>query len=81
MAVLEQLKSTTDERFLAIYEALAEQGFGPLDADVAKALKFRPHAIRKLAMAQRAKSARRLLEGPSNAELCYELFGTYLVKT
>ena len=81
MAVLEQLKNTSDERFLTIYEALSEQGFGPLDAQVAKALKFRPQAIRKLPFDKRARTARRLLEGPSNAELCYELFGTYLVRT
>lgn len=80
MSVLNQLKKTSDERFLSIYESLAEHGFGPLDADVAKALKFRPQSIRKLPMAKRAQSARRLIEGPSNAELCYELFGTYLVR-
>ncbi len=81
MAVLEELKRTTEERFLAIYEALAKQGFGPLDAEVAKSLKFRPHAIRKLPMDKRARQARRLLEVRKNGELAYELFGTYLVQT
>ena len=81
MAVLEQLRKTSDERFFAIYEALTERGFGPLDGEVAKVLKFRPQAIKKLPLEKRAKSARNLIEGKSNAELCYELFGTYLVKT
>ena len=81
MAVLEQLSKLTDEHFLAIYEALSENGFGPLDGEVAKALRFRPQAIRKLPMTKRAAKARRLIEGPKNADLAYELFGTYLVKT
>ncbi len=81
MTVLEQLKKTSDERFLAIYDSLTEQGFGPLDSEVAKALKFRPHMIKKLPMEKRARTARKLIEGKSNAELCYELFGTYLVRT
>jgi len=81
MAILEQLENTSDARFLSIYEALSEQGFGPLDHEVAKALKFRPQMIRKLPMEKRAQQARRLIAGPANAELCYELFGTYLVKT
>ena len=50
MAVLEQLQRLSDERFLSIYESLSERGFGPLDGEVAKALKFRPQAIRKLPM-------------------------------
>jgi len=81
MAVLDQLKALSDERFLALYESLAERGFGPLDGEVAKALKFRPQAIRKLPMEKRAAQARRLMERRSNTELCYELFGSYLVKT
>ena len=81
MAVLEQLKALSDERFLAIYEALAERGFGPMDGEVAKALRFRPHAIKKLPMEKRARHGRRLLEGGANAELCYELLGNYLIKT
>ncbi len=81
MAILEQLKNTSDERFLAIYEALSEQGYGPLDHEVAKALKFRPQMIRKLPMEKRARQARKIIEGPSNRDLCYELFGTYLVRT
>lgn len=81
MAVLEELQRLSDERFLALYTALSERGFGPLDGEVAKVLKFRPQAIRKLPMEKRAKRARALLAGTTNAELCYELFGTYLVKT
>lgn len=81
MAVLEELQRMSDERFLALYSALAERGYGPLDGEVAKALKFRPQAITKLPIEVRARRARALLAGRSNAELCYELFGTYLVKT
>ncbi len=81
MAVLEQLQRLSDERFLSIYESLSERGFGPLDSEVAKALKFRPQAIRKLPMKKRAKHARRLIEGNSDADLCYELIGSYLVRT
>jgi hypothetical protein len=80
MQVIEQLKRMDQGRFLAIYEALEQQGFGPLDNEVAKELKFRPQAIRKLPMPKRAARAKRLLEAASNAELCYELFGTYLIK-
>ena len=80
MQVVEQLKSLSEERFLAIYESLENQGYGPLDAEVAKMMKFRPHAIKKLPMAQRAKRARTVVERSSNAELAYELFGTYLLK-
>jgi hypothetical protein len=80
MQVIEQLRLMSDERFLSIYTSLEQQGFGPLDHEVAKALKFRPHAIRKLAMEKRARSARRILENGSQAELCYELFGSYLLK-
>lgn len=80
MALMEQLAGFTDERFLSIYESLSESGFGPLDAQVAKALKFRPQAIRKVPMAKRARQARRILQGPGQNELCYELLGTYLVK-
>ena len=81
MAVLEQLKRLSDERFQSIYESLSDRGFGPLDGEVAKALKFRPQAIRKLPMEKRAKRARMIIEGKSNVELCYELFGSYLVRT
>ncbi len=80
MAVLEQFEVLSDERFLAIYESLADRGFGPLDDEVAKALKFRPQAIRKLPMEKRARHGRRIIAGGANAELCYELFGTYLVR-
>ncbi len=81
MHVINYLKTLTPERFLDIYEALANDGFGPLDGEVAKALKFRPKAIRKLPMAQRARRARGILELKANAELAYELFGSYLMKT
>ena len=80
MSLLQQLASFSDERFLAIYEALSENGFGPLDSQVAKALKFRPQSIKKIPMEKRARQARRLVQGRSNAELCYELLGSYLVK-
>jgi hypothetical protein len=81
MQVVEQLKHTSPERFLAIYESLAQNGFGPLDGEVAKALRFRPQAIRKLPMEQRARRARALLERGGNAQMTYELFGGYLMKT
>jgi hypothetical protein len=80
MQVIEQLKTMDDERFGSIYESLEQQGFGPLDSEVAKVMKFRPQAIRKLPMAQRAKRAKRILELSSNAEMCYEIFGSYLIK-
>ena len=44
-------------------------------------MKFRPQAIRKLPMAQRARRAQSILLSDSNAELTYELFGSYLMKT
>ena len=59
MQVVEQLKQTSPDRFLEIYSALENNGFGPLDGEVAKAMKFRPQAIRKLPMAQRARRAQR----------------------
>jgi hypothetical protein len=80
MPVLEQFQSLSEERFLALYEALGERGFGPLDAEVAKLLKFRPQAIRKIPFAKRAQLARQWIHQKHNAELCYELFGTYLVR-
>jgi hypothetical protein len=57
-----------------------KDGFGPLDGEVAKSLRFRPQAIRKLPIEQRAKRARTLIESQRNAELAYELFGAYLMK-
>ena len=42
-------------------------------------LKFRLHAIRKLPLEQRARRARALIEHRANAELAYELFGSYLM--
>ena len=80
MKVIEELKAMGDERFLALYEDLSQQGFGPLDAEVAKVLRFRPQAIRKLPLPQRARKARQLLVSRSNAELCYELFGSWLIR-
>lgn len=80
MQVIEQLKSMDDERFIKIYSALEQQGFGPLDQEVAKALKFRPHAIRRVPFERRAKKAKQLLLSSANAEMCYEIFGSYLIK-
>jgi len=81
MNVLEHMKGMSPDRFLAIYKSLEHQGFGPLDADVAKSLRFRPMAIRKLPMEQRAKRARMLVESTKNANLAYELVGGYLLKS
>lgn len=80
MQVIEHLKKMDDERFLKIYASLEQQGFGPLDSEVAKAMKFRPQAIRKLPFDRRAKKAKQILEHASNAEMCYEIFGSYLLK-
>ena len=80
MQVLEQIQRMSPERFLAIYQSLEQQGFGPLDGEVAKLLKFRPQAIRKLPMDQRARTARRLLESSHNAQMAYEILGAYLIK-
>ena len=79
MPVLEELERMGEERFLAIYDALARDGFGPLDGELAKRLNFRPMAIRKLPMATRARRARAHILGGKNAEMAYELFGSYLV--
>ena len=81
MSVVEELKSMSEERFLAIYRSLEDRGFGPLDVKVAESLRFRPQAVKKLAMEKRARRARQILlrEG-SRIELTYELFGTYLVR-
>ena len=78
MQVIEQLRQLSPERFESIYETLARDGFGPLDGEVAKLMKFRPHMIRKVPFAQRARRARTIMEQAGNAEMCYELFGTYL---
>lgn len=80
MKVIEELKAMDEERFLALYEDLSQHGFGPLDGEVAKVLRFRPQAIRKLPFPQRARKARQLLISRSNAELCYELFGSWLIQ-
>jgi hypothetical protein len=79
MAVLEQLEKLSDDRFLEIYVGLEKEGYGPLDGEVARLMKFRPHAIKKLPFDQRARRARTLLQRTSNAELTYELFGGYLL--
>ena len=78
---LQHLASLDEDQFLAVYETLSSQGFGPLDGEVARALKFRPQAIRKLPLAQRAKKGRQLLLAARNAEMAYELLGTYLFAT
>ena len=80
MAVLEELEMMSEERFLSIYESLAQQGFGPLDGEIALKLKFRPKAIRKLPMDKRARHARAHLLGGKNRETIYELFGSYLMR-
>jgi hypothetical protein len=80
MQVLEQLKAMSPERFATIYQSLEMNGFGPLDNEVAKSLKFRPIAVKKLPIAQRAKRARMLLEASANTELAYEVFGAYLIR-
>ncbi|MBI5433677.1 MAG: hypothetical protein HZA52_12675 [Planctomycetes bacterium] len=80
MQTLEQIRVLSEDRFLMMYESLSTHGFGPLDAEVAKLMKFRPQAIRKLPMAMRAKKAKALLLAQKNAELAYEFLGTYLLK-
>lgn len=80
MHVVEQLQHLSEANFLEIYQSLQQQGFGPLDHEVAKSLNFRPQAVRNLPLPQRAKRARQLLISKRNAELCYELFGSYLIK-
>ena len=79
MVVLEELERMSEERFLEIYETLSQQGYGPLDRDLAVQLKFRPLAMKKLPLATRARRARAMLLGKKNAEMTYELFGSYLV--
>jgi len=79
MSVFEQLQRLSDERFVSIYESLSQDGFGPLDGDVARLLKYRPQAIRNVPMAQRAKKARGILQSKHNAQMCYEIFGAYLI--
>ena len=81
MPVLEHFRTLSEERFLAIYEALSEKGYGPLDGEVAKLLRFRPQAIKKIPLEKRAKLARGWIEQKHSTDLCYELFGTYLVRT
>jgi hypothetical protein len=80
MRVLEQMQRLSDERFLAMYEALSQRGIGPLDLELAKRMKFRPQAISKVPMATRAKQARAMLAAHKTGELAYEFFGTYLLR-
>jgi hypothetical protein len=80
MRILDILKAMSDERFLTIYTGLAQHGFGPLDSEVAKAMKFRPQAIKKLPMEKRARKAKTILEHSANAQMTYELFGSYLLR-
>jgi hypothetical protein len=80
MTVLDHLATMSPERFLAIYAGLEIQGFGPLDKEVAMSLRFRPQAVKKLPMAQRAKRARMILEMGKSSELAYEVFGAYLIR-
>lgn len=77
---LPYLKTLSPERFFEIYSGLEVQGYGPLDREVAQSLKFRPQAIAKLPMAQRAKRARQIVEQSANEELAYELMGAYLLR-
>lgn len=80
MTVLEHLHAMSPERFLQIYEGLEIQGFGPLDKEVAMSLRFRPQAVKKLPMVQRAKRARSILEMGKSTDLAYEVFGAYLIR-
>ncbi len=80
MSAVEQLEIVPNERFTAMYENLTHQGYGPLDAEVAQALRFRPQAIRKVPIERRAKKARELILARKNAELAYEFIGAYLMK-
>ena len=81
MAVLDHVRTMSPERFLSLYQSLERDGFGPLDGQVAASLHFRPQAIRKLPMAQRARRARMLVEASGNSNLAYEIVGGYLLKT
>jgi len=81
MTVLEHVRTMSPERFLSLYQSLERDGFGPLDGEVARSLHFRPQAIRKLPMPQRAKRARMLIESSGNTDLAYEIVGGYLPKT
>jgi len=81
MALVEYTKAMSEERFLAIYQGLEAQGYGPMDQHVAQALRFRLPAIRRLPMEKRAQRAKRMLSSSVQmAELAYELFGSYLMK-
>ena len=80
MHALPYLKSLSPERFVEIYSGLEVEGYGPLDREVAQSLKFRPQAIGKLPMAQRAKRARQIIEKSGNEELAYEILGAWLLR-
>jgi hypothetical protein len=77
---LEYIAKRDEQRFLAIYEGLLHDGFGPLDGELAKLLKFRPQAIKKLPLPQRARHARNYLLGRKQGDMAYEILGAYLVK-
>jgi hypothetical protein len=79
MIVLDELARIAEARFAEIYASLARDGYGPLDGELAKLLKFRPQAMVKLPMDQRARRARAYVLGKKNAELAYELLGGYLL--
>jgi len=80
MQAVEQIRLLGEERFAELYETLSQNGFGPLDGEVAKSLRFRPQAIRKLPMAQRARKGRQIVLNTKNAELAYEMLGAYLMQ-
>jgi hypothetical protein len=82
MPVLEELQRLSEPRFQALYQALVdENGFGPLDLEIARQLRFRPQAVKKLPIETRAKRARGLLQSKRDANSAYEVFGAYLVRT
>jgi len=80
MHALQYLKNLPAERFVEIYSGLEVEGYGPLDREVAQSLKFRPQAIGKLPMAQRAKRAKQIIEKSANEELAYEILGAWLLR-
>ena len=72
------------ERAVVFCRALADEAptaFAQSLALAAGAFRMRPVALKRLPFEKRAKKARSLIEGKHNAELAYELFGTYLVTT
>jgi hypothetical protein len=79
-STLDYLAARDDQRFLTIYSGLLHDGYGPLDGELAKLLKFRPLAIKKLPVAQRARQARNYLLNRRQGDMAYEVLGAYLVK-